>query len=476
MTGLAPRALLILMTSAALGAASAQTPPPPPEPLPARPLPTEPDPGTAPVPGWAWALAAAGDQGTVSALATAPSGGAYVAGTFQRMGRLGDVMLEGDADEAFVARVGADGAVEWAVPIGGPLDDAAFAVAGDHDGVYVAGAFRGTAQFGSAQVTAVGGADAFLARLTVGGDVVWVRSVGGALDDVAAGVAADGEGGAYLVGEFRGTLSSDIPASARRASAGDADGFVARFGADGQGLWLQPIGGRGPDGAFDVASAPGGAYLVGSVTEEAQVGSAFVEGSAQGSLLAAEIDADGRVVWARTLGGEGALATGTGVAAARGGLYVVGGVNGTTDAALGETETAHSDILVAKLNDEGGTEWAWTAGGDGWDFGTDVAATADGRAYVVANFSPPEGQSGPFGLAGAGDGEAFVAALTPEGRVVWAQRAGGKRYDGAQAVAVGEGGEVYVAGHFRDYAFFGPLLLLGGSGGGGFVSRVQTAP
>jgi hypothetical protein len=46
----------------------------------------------------------------------------------------------------------------------------------------------------------------------------------------------------------------------------------------------------------------------------------------------------------------------------------------------------------------------------------------------------------------AGNQDAFVMKLNPEGQVIWSTYLGGKNFDGAQAVAVNPSGEIYVGG------------------------------
>jgi len=108
--------------------------------------------------------------------------------------------------DGVVARLtdaGNSGAVTWAQRLGGPLDDEPQALAMVGGKVYVAGYFNSggpigggpTAAFGSTQLQAVGGSDAFLTRLTDTGSTGrfdWAQAAGSTADDYANAVTLNG--------------------------------------------------------------------------------------------------------------------------------------------------------------------------------------------------------------------------------------------------------------------------------------------
>ncbi len=92
-----------------------------------------------------------------------------------------------------------------------------------------AGRFSGNAQFGATSLGAKGSAgksDAFWVRLGSGGKFLAAARAGGANMDIATGVALDAKGYSYLVGAFNGTAQFG---SATLTAKGNADIFLSRL-------------------------------------------------------------------------------------------------------------------------------------------------------------------------------------------------------------------------------------------------------
>lgn len=129
-----------------------------------------------------------------------------------------------------------------------PDNDIAFSdVASDAAGdVYVVGRSDVSLQ----GMTIAGGDDAVLLKLSgADGRVVWARSLGTGFDDAATAVAVDAATDAVYVAGYAG---SQLPGA--DAHAGGFDAFVARYGADGQRLWVRQFGSALDDGFVREAS------------------------------------------------------------------------------------------------------------------------------------------------------------------------------------------------------------------------------
>ncbi|RMH41602.1 MAG: hypothetical protein D6689_10695 [Deltaproteobacteria bacterium] len=160
------------------------------------------------------------------------------------------------ADIAIARLAGADGAPRWARGFGGAADDVATAAAALPGGdIAVGGTIGGTALLGGAPVATAGGADGFVARYTAQGKLVWARAIGGGGEDRVAAVAVAG-GDILAAGEFE--IAIDLPGHALRA-AGLRDGFVARLsGGDGAPRWVRTVAGPRDDQAAAVAADASG--------------------------------------------------------------------------------------------------------------------------------------------------------------------------------------------------------------------------
>lgn len=209
----------------------------------------------------AWARGFGGpadDQVRPGGLAALADGSTYATGDFTGTADFdgGAAVLArtslGQAD-GFVVRHGPDGALVWALTMGGAEDDAGLSAAvAANGGVIVTGAYGGTARFdpGAAATSLIargsaGATELFVVRYSAAGSFAWAVGVGGAVSGGQAqgsgsGLAVDGSGNVVVGGSFYG--SADVnPGSglAVLTSLGGADGLVVKYTGAG-GLALSP--------------------------------------------------------------------------------------------------------------------------------------------------------------------------------------------------------------------------------------------
>jgi hypothetical protein len=185
-----------------------------------------------------------------SGVSSDSSGNVFVAGDTS-----GD--LDGPArgfEDAFVTKLSAAGELSWTRQLGTSEPDAAVGVSADTRGnVVVAGHTRGPLEGG---IRERNDADVWVAKYSTNGDLLWARQLGSSpgYDELAAGVSSDGEGNVLVAGHSFGDFAGD--------SAGSADAFVAKLSSAGELLWLQQAGGAGHDAAEAVSADVDGNVLV----------------------------------------------------------------------------------------------------------------------------------------------------------------------------------------------------------------------
>ena len=85
----------------------------------------------------------------------------------------------------------------------------------DISGIYITGAFYGTANFGSTILISSGANDLFLTKYDFNGNCLWAKRAGGIGMDYGHGITLDGLGNLYLIGTNTNTAtfeSTTIPA------------------------------------------------------------------------------------------------------------------------------------------------------------------------------------------------------------------------------------------------------------------------
>jgi hypothetical protein len=109
---------------------------------------------------------------------------------------------------------------QWAKEANSSGNEDGYAIVADPAGnTYVTGRFEGTTTFGSFSVTSQGNFDAFLAKYSPAGTCLWVRRMGGAIDDAGYGVDLDAAGNCYITGDSAQAI------------------FIAKYDSSGNQLW-----------------------------------------------------------------------------------------------------------------------------------------------------------------------------------------------------------------------------------------------
>ena len=364
--------------------------------------------------GWLWATQArSAENARAIAVAATADGGALVVGDFFGTATFGTAMLtSAGSTDAFIARVSADGSWLWAKQAGGPDGDSASEVTVLPDGgAIVVGSFRATAEFGDDQLTAVADPDAFVARIDADGRWLWVSSGGGpartwptAVDQVDGGFVVAG----YAIGSpsFGGIV---LP------SVGGADIFVAKVSTDGEWLWANGAGGTGFDHAWSVAARPdGGAFITGSFRETMTVGGSTLHATGYADLFVASIDPAGAWAWAIRAGNEHESSAPAVRAAGESGAVVAAFFTGDLTVGGTAFASETPSTFIGRLDGEGDWTWLTQLRSDERVRGWQLDLVDDGSVIVTGVFQGTL-TFGSGVVDGAGASGVFLTKLKPDG-------------------------------------------------------------
>jgi hypothetical protein len=301
-------------------------------------------------------------------IAVDSSGAAYVAGrtsstNFPTVSPL-QAANAGGVD-AFVSKLNAAGsALVYSTYLGGAGTDFASVIAVDSSGAAYAAGETASTNFptqGAYQNANAGFKDAFVSKLNAAGSALEFSTYLGGSDgeDTAMGIAIDGTGATYVVGQ---TSSSNFPTQGALQStrSGFVDAFVSKLGAAGSTL------------AYST-------YLGGGADDDA--------------AYAVVVDAAGAA-------------------------YVVGETSSTdfpTSRAIQNTNGGSTDAFVSKLNAAGSAlAYSTYLGGSGTDLASAIALDAAGTAYVAGHATSTNfpTTAGAFQNNNAGGFEGFLAKVS----------------------------------------------------------------
>jgi hypothetical protein len=372
-------------------------------------------------------------------------------------------------------------ALDWAARIGAQAAETALAAATDASGAIVlAGSFSLTVDFdpgpGVHELTG-SVTDPFLARYASDGSLLWADAFVGVNNaDLATAVAARGDA-VFVCGDFvspaldmdPGPGTFELPPSPTTGP----DAFVGRYAAaDGALVWAFSIGGSGGvvqfsratlDAAGDLLVA---GLLLGTVDFDPGPGSAPLTAGIGTDVFFAKYDADGDLVWARSLRQIATSASGTpdgvgglAVDPADDSFVLVGTLNGTIDFDPGAgtsllTGSGGTDPFLARYDAGGDLVWAHALASEGnANLALGAGLGAAGEIFVLGmisgetDFDPDPVATAP--RSGPGGLDLFLARYTPSGEFVWAEAFGGLGTDRPFDLRVAPNGEITISGTYN---------------------------
>lgn len=303
--------------------------------------------------------------------------------------------------DAYLVKFDSTGVRQWATYFGSDGSDNATCVHCDADGnVYIAGStssLQTIATTGSHQNTIGGATDAFLAKFSTTGSLIWSTYYGGtsasANADYAYALQSDNQGNIYMAGQTNSPNNIATPGSYQLVFAGVSDGFVVKFNSAGVRQW--------------------GTYLGGTANDQAR---------------ALSLDKTGNIYVG---GGTSSVA---GIASA-----------GTAQTTLG----GNSDGFLIKLNNEGTYQWGTYFGGTDYDGVNGLSCDDDLNIYMtgsVGNTSAGLSSTGSYQATQAGNGDAYLVKYDSTGHKIWSTYYGGTGIDQSNAVKYDGFGNVYILG------------------------------
>ncbi len=256
------------------------------------------------------------------------------------------------------------------------------------------------------------------------------------------------------------------------------------------------IGGAGGDAGNDIAvDGAGNAYVAGWTTSDAMsfpvMAGPDLTYNGYPDAFVAKVNAAGTaLIYAGYIGGSG-VDTASGITVDdAGNAYVTGTTNSnqaTFPAVLGPdlTFNGSDDAFVAKVNSAGtALVYAGYIGGQGVEFGYDIAVDSSGNAYAVGRTHSSEttfAVTGGPDLTYNGTGDAYVVKVNATGTsLIYGGYLGGSDDDRGLGIAVDSAGNAFVTGSTSsDQTSFpvvhGPDLTYNGAAHDAFVAKVTAS-
>ena len=344
----------------------------------------------------------------------------------------------------------------WADSIGGSDDDEIQSVAPTIDGGYIAGGYfnSSTIQVGDETLISNGSFDGLIIKYDSDGEIEWAKNIGGSSGDSIESMTATSDGG-YIAGGYFGSSTIQV-GNETLTSNGSSDGLIIKYDAEGEVEWVKSFGGSSSDYICSVAQTSDGGYIAGGYFNSStiQVGNETLTSNGSYDGLIIKYDADGKVEWAKNIGGSSGDSIESMTATSDGG-YIAGGYFGSSTIQVGNetlTSNGNNDGLIIKYDSTGEVEWAKNIGGSSNDYIYSVASTSDGGYIAGGYFNSSTIQVGNETLTNNGSTryyDGLIIKYNSEGKVEWAKNIGGSSNDYIYSVASTSDGGYIAGGYFN---------------------------
>jgi outer membrane protein assembly factor BamB len=280
-------------------------------------------------------------------------------------------------------------------------DDAGF--------VAIAGHTSEPIDFGGGPVGDSGARHIFVVKLDPEGNQVWARVFKDAAYSytVANAIAIDRTGNVFFAGGLYNPMDFG---GGRLKHSGGTDAYVVSLDAEGKHRFSESFGSTSTETATGLALDPSGQpVVIGSFNASLDFGAGQLRGESRGDIFVLKLDANGKPMFAKRIGGEGKDDP-RGVAVdGRGNIFVSGTLQRGSEWTF--------DAAVIKLDPQGNELWRRSF--------TETTSYSDARPIAVDAF-------GNVVLAGyrweekGGQASTYVVKLGPEGEPLYARKIEGQ--------------------------------------------------
>jgi hypothetical protein len=327
----------------------------------------------------------------------------------------GDVhMLHGlsGAQDVWVVKLDAGGAMEWSQTYGGSEDDGANAIIQTFDGGY---AVAGWTKSDDGDVTGNHGkSDYWILKLSSTGAIEWQQTYGGSQDETAYGILQTADSGFVVMGS---TASNDGDVT---SNYGGTDCWVVRISKTGVLVSQHSYGGSNNDYCLSIVQTLDKGYAMTGVTQSADNVKLAHGGP---DLWVIKLDSDGMLQWQNAYGGSDED-EGSSIIQTPDSGYVVAGYTSSSDGDITKLQGGW-DVWVMRLDPRGVLQWQKTYGGSQYDEAWSIVRNAVGGFALAGMTTSSDGDA--TGHRGAND--YWILQLAEDGTLQWEECLGGKATD-----------------------------------------------
>ena len=328
--------------------------------------------------------------------------------------------------DIFIAKFSSDGNLIWGKQLGTKENEIPMDIAVDSDGnIYVVGATDGNL-FG--QVVRRWYDDAFVAKFSPEGELIWSKQFGTPGQDWATGVAVDNTNrviyvvGFLQIGEF-GDLEAEVFEEVTYSEI-----FVIKYSFEGDKVWEKHYGAEKDDTANKVCiDKRGNVYIVGETSE-------WFNKNDNDNAFIVKLTSEGELVWGKEFGTDERDYANDVCVDQNDNIYITGVTN------IGGLTWETMDAFIRKYDNNGNLIWSAEIKTKEEDIGNSIITDKEGNIYIVG-FT----KSNLFGN-NLGGSDIFVVKYNSSGELIWGKMIGSEQDEVGEDISIDKQGNIYLVG------------------------------
>lgn len=316
------------------------------------------------------------------------------------------------------------GNILWQKTVGGDHHDDIIKTLQLEDQTYLLAGNSWSGRSGEKTESGKGFHDLWFVKLDKDQNIEWQQSYGGEGQDFLTDILPTKDGGFLAIAHSRSSVSGDkttIP-------LGESDLWLLKLNSQGEIEWQKSFGGDQVDAYAKILETPNG-YLIGASSASGVSGNKSEPTRGIGDYWVLEIDANGEILWQRTIGGDNGDSLSDLVATPDGGYILAGDSASRLSGDKSIPNKTFDDLWLVKIDANGSIIWQKTfAGGHtGTNWLSDIVPSSKGGYLISAMAGPGAGHDKTE--AGYQDRDFWLLKISEEGEVCWDKTLGGDSAD-----------------------------------------------
>lgn len=423
---------------------------------------------------WEWAkcIAANGTDKSYG-FVTDKSGNTYITGSFKDSMDLGTRKIGSNGYlDVFLLKYNTKGELEWARQAGGTDADEAYGIAIDKSGdVFITGYFSSNAMFSDIQLTSNSDRDFFVAKYNSNGEALWVKKGEGAMDNFGTAITIDNSGNALVTGVFNGSV---LWRYKKFKSQSGENIFLIKYNNDGKLIWARTGGGNLSDRPTAlICDSRDNCYLVTDYEGNATFDGKRAASRNKSNVLIAKYDIEGNTLWVKRVCFSTGISHASSIALdGSGDIYLAGYFSGITFFANKSLKNLEShDLFLAKLNSNGNLKWVTQTGGTGDQSARSIVLDKKGNIYLAGEYNATFTYDA-NNIRSLDNWDIYVLKYNSNGKLIDGDMLPGIGYNKASGISIDEYSNIYLAGYFSKSLTVGSTNLF--SYNGNFIAKLKS--